>query len=368
MNKYFLTFILLILLQSIWTQELTESDFYKLPMLPGKVITYYSEGHQARAEYLKALVEDAIGFFEKRLGDTIDIILLVMDRKDWKNISAETYPIPSISKDPVIIETGVPELFKIKLPKNEMLYNRNKAFVWDFVSIHELGHYISQDYDYKNKTKTISAWSAEFFADYIQMGFLNEKIPNWQFPSFVKIAFKYLPLKYKSLEDYSKNMNIVNCLLYQSKLQELAYKIFKKSGWNFMNEYLIKCKSKYPIDKSLIVKTSIINIREIEPEVFDEWLSGMRKTYLPWLFLSVLLMIICGLRYIDNSNLIFNNQGIKTKKVYKFLGVPTFSIFTYLKKIETPKIRRRLILIIVIRPMMYILISLIILMLVLALF
>jgi hypothetical protein len=367
MNKYFLTLILLIIPQSIWNQELKESDYHRLPMVQGKVITYYSAGHQSRAEYLKALVEDAIVFFEKKLGDTIDIILIVMDKKDWKIISTETYPIPSISTDPMRIEMGVPKLFKIKLPKNEMLYNRNEAFVWDFVSIHELGHYISQDYDYKNKTKTISAWSAEFFADYIQMGFLNEKIPNWQFPSFVKIAFKYLPLKYKSLEDYSKNMNILNGLLYQSKFQELAYKIFKKSGWNFMNEYLIKCKGKYPIDKSLIVKTSIINMREIEPEVFDEWLSGMRKTYHPWLFLSVLLMIICALRYIDNSNYIFNNQGLETNKVYKFLGVPTISIFTNLKN-KTPKIRRKLILIIVIRPIMYILISLIILMLILALF
>ena len=368
MNKYFLIFILWILPQSIWTQELIESDFNRLPMLPGKVITYYSEGHQKRADYLKALVEDAVGFFEMKLGDTIDIILIAMDKKDWKLMSTETYPFPSISNDPMRIEMGVPELFKIKLPENKMLYNRNEAFVWDFVSIHELGHYISQRYDSKNQTKTISLWSTEFFADYIQMGFLNEKIPNWQFPSFVKIVFKYLPLKYKSLEDYSKNMNIVNGLLYQSKFQELAYKIFKKSGWNFMNEYLVKCKSKYPIDKSLIVKTSINKIREIEPEVFDEWLSGMRKTYHPWLFLSVILIIICILRYYDNSNLIFNNQGFKTKKRYKILGVPTISIYTNLKNIESRKNRRRLILIIAIRPIMYILITFFFLMIVLALF
>lgn len=365
MNKYFLTFILLIIPQIIWNQELKESDYHRLPMIPGKVITYYSEGHQSRAEYLKALVEDAIGFFEKKLGDTIDIILIVMDKKDWKMISTETYPFPSISNDPVRIEMGVPELFKIKLPENKMLHDRNEAFVWDFVSIHELGHYISQRYDNKNKTKTISLWSAEFFADYIQMGFLNEKIPEWKFPSFVKVAFKYLPLKYKSLEDYSKNMSIANGLLYQSKFQELAYNIFKKSGWNFMKEYFVKCKNKYPIDKSLIIKSSIINLREIEPEVFDEWLSGMRKTYHPWLFLSVLLLIICALRYIDNSYLIFNNQGFKTKKRNKILGVPTISIFANLKKIVNPKIRRRLIQIIVIRPIMYILVSFIFLMLVL---
>lgn len=368
MYKYVLILVLLILPQSLWNQIPKESDFKRLPMLPGKVVTYYSEGHQDRAEYLKSLVEDAIGFFEMKLGDTIDIILIVMDKKDWKLISDETYPFPSISNDPTRIEMGVPELFKIKLPENKMLYNRNEAFVWDFVSIHELGHYISQRYDNKNKTKTISLWSTEFFADYIQMGFLNEKIPEWKFPPFVKVAFKYLPLKYKSLEDYSKNTSIANDLLYQSKFQELAYNVFQKSGWNFINEYLVKCKSKDPIDKNLIVKTSIINFREIESEVFDMWLSGMRKSYHPWLFLSVLIIIICILRYYDNSNLIFNNQGFKTKKSYKILGVPTISIYTNLKKIETRKNRRRLILIIVIRPIMYILITFVFLMIALALF
>jgi hypothetical protein len=346
-------------------QEFKESDLDKLHLLPGKVETYCSNGCEGKAEYLQELVQDAVIFFQNKLEDTFDIKLLVLNKSDWKLLVGGPYILSGFDKNPDRIEMGINELFKIKLPENDTLYGKGEAFLWDFIAVHELGHYISQ----RKKVKSIR-WTSEFFADYIMIGFLHEKIPDWELPSSVSTIFKYLPFKYKSLEDFGNNysrMDPLNYSIYQAKFEELAFKIFEKRGWNFMYEYIDRFSREInpPPDRDHLVELTIAEFQKLEPEIFNEWIKGMRKTYHPLIIFSILLGIVILIRLTDKSFIIFNNSGLKTKKRYKILGVPSLLILSQLKHIEDQKNKLRLKIIIGLRPVMYLCLLLLVLLLVL---
>jgi hypothetical protein len=365
MTKLILITGLLIIPSFIWSQEFKESDLDKLLLLPGKVNTYYSKGCETKAKYLQELLQDAVIFYENKLQDTFDIKLLVLNKSDWKLLVGGPYFLYDFARNPDRIEMGINEIYKIKLPDSKTLYGKNVAYYWDFLAVHELGHYIA-----RRNNATGIYWKGEFFADYIQLGFLIEKIPEWHLNTGIcRALFKYLPVKYKSLEDFQKNysrMDPANMLLYQTKLNELAYRIFKKRGWSFMYEYLDRYKIKdTTIDRKLFLQKTISDFKEMEPEIFNDWLFEMRQTYHPLLVFFVLLAIISVIRLTDNSYCIFTNLGLKTKKRFKIIGVPTFSILSKIKSLDNSKIRRKLKLIMWLRPLIYLSLILIILLLLL---
>jgi hypothetical protein len=348
---------LLIIPTFMWAQEFKESDLDKLLIYSGKVKTFYSTGCESKAKYLQELVQDAVNFYENKLRDTFDVKLLVLNKSDWKLMVGGTYVISDFAKDPDRIEIGINEFFKIKLPRDKILYGKKEAFLWDFIAVHELGHYIS----HQNKV-TVPSWLGEFFSQYVMIGFLGGKIPEWQFSSeLTNSIFKYLPLKYKSLEDLGKNygqMDPINYSLYETKLLDLANKIYKKRGWNFMYDYLERFTIKPTIDKNLLSDRKFISqyfiseFKEMEPEIFNEWFLGMRNTYHPFLVFIILFAIMGTVRFFDNSYSIFTNLGLKTKKRYRIFGVPTLLILSNLKSFKNSKIKRKLNLIMGLRPLM----------------
>lgn len=352
------------LLIPFWSdaQEFKASDLDNLLLLPGKVNTYYSHGCEAKAEYLQELVQDAAKFFENKLQDTFDFKLLVLNKSDWKLLVGGPYILSDFAKDPDRIEMGINEIYKIKLADDRLLYGKKEAYYWDFISVHELGHYISH-----RNNLFVLPWMSEFFADYIMIGYLSEKVPEWQFPYEASgVLFRYLPLKFKSLEDlgeYYNRIDPVNYSLYEGKLIDLANKIFKEKGWSFMYEYIERYKVKPAIDKSKFYQKSISDFKDMEPEIFNDWLSGTRKTYHPYLVFFILFALIGIIRLFDNSYTIFTNLGLETKKRFRVFGVPSILIYSKLRKLEDIKIKRKLKLIIALRPIVYFLVILVILLL-----
>ncbi len=362
--KFYITIVLPIISLYLGAQEFKESDLDRLLSLPGIVETYYSEGCELKARYLQELVQDAVIFYQNKLQDTFDLKLLVLSKKDWKSLVGGPYILYGFSRDPDRIEMGVHNLFKIKLPDNETLYGKNEAFLWDFIAVHELGHYISSH----KKVKGIR-WTSEFFADYIMIGFLLEKIPDWKLPSSISTIYKYLPFKHKSLEDFGKyysRMDPLNTSIYHAKFEQLAVKIFIESGWDFLYEYIDRFTKEIhpPPDRNHLVEYTVAEFQKMEPEIFNEWIAEMRKTYHPLIIIIFLLAIIVTIRSLDNSYRILTNTGLKARKSYKILGVPTLLILSQLKHIEYQK-NRKLKLIVGLRPIMYLGLLLLILLLLL---
>ena len=363
--RFFITIGLLIIPLFLGAQELKESDLDSLLSFPGIVETYYSQGSETKARYLQELVQDAVVFYQYKLQDTFDIKLLVLDKKDWKLLIGGSSILGGFSRDPDRIEMGVHNLFKIRLPDNETLYGKNEAFLWDFVAVHELGHYISSH----KKVKGIR-WTTEFFADYIMIGFLHEKIPDWKLPASISAIYKYLPFKHKSLEDFGKyysTMDPLNTSIYHAKFEQLAVEIFNKRGWDFMFEYIDNFTqeiSPQP-DRNHLLEFTVAEFQKMEPEIFNEWIEEMRQTYHPLIIIVFLLAIIVVIRSMDNSYRILVDYGLETKKRYKILGVPSPLILYQIKHIEYQKNKSKLKLIVGLRPILYL--SLIILILLLLL-
>ena len=111
----------------IYSQPVTKTD--DLELIPGKIKTYYSQGHKEKAEYLQILIEDAVYFFEDLLQDTFSFDLYIFDRKTWKKYTNGTYPIAGYSNDEKRMIMPVFSYYKTQLPDNETIYGKEYYYL-----------------------------------------------------------------------------------------------------------------------------------------------------------------------------------------------------------------------------------------------
>ena len=349
----------------IFSQSVTKTD--DLELIPGKINTYYSQGHRAKAEYLHTLIEDAVCFYEELLQDTFSFDLYVFDRKTWKKHKEGTYPIAGYSGDDNRMIMPVFSYYKIHLPDNEHIYGKEYYYLSDFIAVHELGHYITLNQDARSHSK----WSGEFFADLILISYLHEIIPAYAFDHTPAVYFTFLPLKYKKIENFG-SAGILNELAYHPKFQELANQIYLKQGLEFILEWVERYQQlnkdikegKYDhisFSNEQIIQESIKDIQRIEPEIFNDWNRSMRQTYHPWLILFC-LVIVFGLIHVSNDSYsVFLEHGLKTKAYNKVLGVPSIQIWYNLKNVKSKRTKYSLIRMSILRIVNLILISVLIL-------
>ena len=340
-------FLWIITLSRIWSQEIPYIQH--LSSIDGKVKTYYADGCKSKAIYLQELIEDAVSFFEQKLTDTIHLKLLVVDKKDWKYFASSSYPLPQFNRNYGYIIMANENLFKIKLPSDKTLFGSKEAYFWDFIAVHELGHYFSKKYNASSNTH----WLSEFFADYFMIGYMVETIPGFQYPDLASTLWKVLPFKHKTLEDFenTERMHPANYSVYQSKFQELAYAIFKVQEWSFVDDYIstysslndsLKMLENRSIEKGYFYEYSISYMESNEPEIFASWLPSMSKSFHYYLIALVLIILIIGMKINDKSYQLLKYQGFKLKKINRVLGVSSVKILFRLKKIKDRKIRRKL--------------------------
>jgi len=327
----------------------------QLELISGEIETYYVDGYLEKAEYIKRVIEDAVDFYENLLIDTFSFELFVLDRNTWKQYAEEPFPLPHIITDEKRIIMPINSYFKIQLPAGDYIYGKDYYYFSDFIAIHELGHYISRKQDARSYTK----WSGEFFADFIQIAYMHEIIPRFEYNNPAAKLFSFLPLRYKSLEKYGTS-GIINGLYYHVKFQELSNYIYLKHGFNFMFDYLKVYKTlnkdiddgKYEnvtVSKEMIYQNSINNIASIEPDIFIEWNRSMRQTFHSWIILFCLVFFIGFIRSTDTSYSIFTSYQLKTKRIYKPFGIATIRIWCNLKNIKSISIKIKLIRISVLR-------------------
>lgn len=349
----------------VYSQLVTKSN--DLELIPGKINTYYSQGHKEKAEYLQILIEDAVYFYEDLLQDTFSFDLYIFDRKTWKKYNEGIYPIAGYSDDEKRMIMPVFNYYKTLLPENEFLYGKEYYYLSDFIAIHELGHYITHDQDAKSHSK----WSGEFFADLILISYLHEIIPGYEFEDNTVDYFTYLPFKKKRLESFNST-GIFNGLAYHPKFQELADQIYLKHGLSFILKWVELYKQlnkdikegkfdNISFSDEQIFQESIKNIQSIESAIFIDWNKSMRQTYHSWLLLFCLIMLIGFIRVSDRSYSIFLDHALKTKGIHKVFGVPSFRIWNNIMNVKSRRIKYSLIRISVLRILNLILISALIL-------
>ncbi len=299
----------------------------------GKVETYYTKSSESKAEYLQMLVEDAMLFYEDELKDTFDLTLIVPDRKAWKYFASAPYPLSEFRRDPARIILPDASIYKIKLPRGRTLFGMSKVYFWDLIAAHELGHYISVRFN----ARSHPLWLSEFFADYIQVGYMAERIPEFRFPKWWFWLWKILPFKYKTLEDlrFDKYINPANYSFYQAKFFELASGIFEEKGYLFIhdhintfrniNETYSKKKGIKP-DRKQIIDFSIAYIKNAEPEIFTAWYNTMRKS-IHYYLIAAGLIVLAVLMKITNKLFALPKYLAITSKVLMYFTLVFFVIW-----------------------------------------
>lgn len=364
-------FVGVLLSVNLFSQPVTNAG--ELEFAPGRIKTYYSPGHKEKAEYLQILIEDAVCFYEDLLQDTFSFDLYLLDRKTWKQFTTASYPVPHYIKEENKMIMPAKGLFKTNLEPGASLYGKDYYYFSDYLAVHELGHYITN----KLEARSYSKWSGEFFADYINVTYMHEKIPGYRFEEYHTCFYTLSPSRNKSLETYGSGGLFE--LAYHTKFRELANQIYLKHGTSFLYKWIEIWQSinedvkagkfeNLEITKEMIFQKSIENIQIIEPEIFNEWKKSMRQTYHPWLILFCLVILIGIIRINDTSYTIFSRLDINTRRIHWIIGVPVIRIWYNLRKIEPRRIRYKLIWISILRVLNLILITLLILSLALILF
>ena len=346
----------IVLIFTILTSFSFSQNTSELQKKSGRINTFYVEGYSDKAEYLQTLLEDAANYYENILNDTFSLDLYVIDRKNWKTYSDTPYPIADCQYKKNRIIIPVFSFSKIYLTDNNTLYSKNYIYLSDFVVVRELGHYIANKEDAKSSSK----WLAEFFADYILMNYLLEKVPGYQYNNTMAKIFIYLPLKYKSTFRYDKAGNFSK-IFYHPKFQELAYKIHQKYGSDFIKDYIAE-KSQLNKDievgksnntkviKKEIYKHSIEYVKSItEPEIIDKWNKTMRQSFRSWIIILSLFIIIVIVRFTNSSVTVFMAHNKKLKGIEKILGITAIKIWKNLKEFETKEAKRKLVFISILR-------------------
>jgi hypothetical protein len=303
--KFILSLLLcLITITTIYSQEIPHIEY--LSHREGRVETYYTEGSELKAEYLQMLLEDAIQFYENKLKDTFDLTLLVLNREAWKYFAEPPYPLCEYRRDPNRIIMPDVSIYKIKLQPGKTLFGRSKVYFWDLIAVHELGHYIAVE----SNARSHPIWLSEFFADYIQVGYMAERIPEFRFPKWWFFLWKVLPFKYKTLEDlrFDKYINPANYAFYQAKFYELACGIFEKRDYLFINDHIntfrninetYSKKDLVKPDRKQILDYSIEYIKNTEPELFNAWYITMRKSLHYYLIAAGLIVLVVLMKIIN---------------------------------------------------------------------
>lgn len=310
------TFVVLL---SIWTTNATSQPSNALKELQGFPNTYYSSGSKDYASHIQNLLFDAIKYFEAEFGEELRVELYILNPNDAKQFGMR-YPLPRSSDDPARIYMPEKGFLEFRLGNNRTFLGKNQFHASDFIAIHELGHIIKHKTDVKNHK-----WFGEFIATYFQIGYMKEKLPNMEYPTWGNIAFTFLPFRNKTLQDFdiSYGGGPVNYVVYQLKFGELASVIFEEKKWSFVSESLElydslaksghDARSAFPI---VISEISLIN------EDSAKWFDGMKHSWYPYPII-IFLLINCAITFGSYKRLKSKSWFIRLLLIVNF----SFSFF-----------------------------------------
>jgi hypothetical protein len=191
-----------------------------LELLPGPVPTYYSAGHQERAEMLQSWLRGADEFFQKRLKIAPPFHVAVLTPEDWAAISPVPYGVPFVTDNyRLVVLPAVPELAVVtqiysaaqpslppaaaaELAALGVSYDDAVSQVLDLIGFHEVGHVYAAELGYRNDNTV--RWLEELLATYAAYSYLAVAQPSsitvWDALSEAVLGF--VEPRSRSLDDF----------------------------------------------------------------------------------------------------------------------------------------------------------------------
>jgi hypothetical protein len=263
-----------------------------LPVLPGRVPTYYSPGYETRAVELRDEVVRGVDFFEQKLGVAPKIYLAVLDREHWSHVcfTGAPYGMPSSrgsrSRSGLVCFGATQELFdqlarnvRVNLTEADLEAIESAGVPFeeamrkrgDSIMYHELGHLYTGAYG----IAVPNQWVNELLANFLATAYESENPVDPPVRTVREIMGRGFDRRPRpahiSLEDFERlytGMDFQNYVWYQRQLTRRAEEVYEAMGLDF----LAQVKAAFPPEEQrpVPVQVSLERMESITPG-FLEW-------------------------------------------------------------------------------------------------
>ena len=235
----------------------------------GNIKTYFSPGAADKAERMATQLDRVIAFYDRHLGFTPSVSLLVLSEGDWSSFTSfPVYGMPHYTGDNVLIVAAEDnQYWKSLIARPDQMPEKYwKEFVkvytnqegeltmepfFDLLVIHELGH------AYHNQGGLVMQrkWMGELFCNILLHSYIAENEPELldaltSFPEMVVATTRRSALKYTTLPELELNYNLIgrsypqNYGWYQCRWHVAAARIYDTSNmdgirnlWHTLREH-----------------------------------------------------------------------------------------------------------------------------------
>ena len=234
----------------------------KLSNQPGEIPAYYSACCKSRALEVQAALEDGLHFYNEKLGIHLDLVVAVLDKKDWNRILDQrpdhivppygmTYVpidvafIPA-DDDGVITQGLLAEKTHETAETRRLLESVHLGFdeaARRFIMhpiLHELGHRLVIQYGIAPPMQNGSWWVDEMLASYFAYAYEKSRRPETATIVEAMTNLSSENLKYTSLDDFPKTVPLLmagdssNMTWYQRQFEARLASVYEKEGLDFL--------------------------------------------------------------------------------------------------------------------------------------
>ena len=199
-------------------------------------------------------------------GDNYQVCINILDKTDWEKLPfPHPYGLPHFTdiNQSIIVPADKNALSKLNNSQSQD-ENNDQPGGYDYVALHELGHYFFFTLHNLNKEH----WLNETLASYYLICWLNA---NHLPLDLGKPDADFVP-KYKTLEDFEKlyiRVGPKNYDWYQRKFIQLDYSLYPPLKVGLINDVL----QNYATGGNNLDALSLF--RNLSPEKMKDWLNGM---------------------------------------------------------------------------------------------
>ncbi len=259
---------------------------------PTNLITvYYPQEHEAKALRLRALVEQAMAFYDRSLDVRGELHLAVLPRPQWeKLVTWQPYGIPGVAGEPpvaflpatddglaatdaIAIRGGVsPETVRLIEATGRSYDEASRRYV-DLVGLHELGHTYTQRFG----IRVPSRWAGEMLATYFAYAFLREHDPG-QAEVWDGILRGYRDAvrpTHTTLADFDRQyfgVGAQNYIWYQARFQQMVRAAYEAQGLDFLRAV----RAAFPEGEAAVSPEETLRRFVAIFPGFEEWAKTLR--------------------------------------------------------------------------------------------
>ncbi len=237
----------------------------KLASLPGKIVTYYSPGQQARATELKQFLERAAHFLEDSLKVEINFTMATLAPKEWNSLLDRPYGLPTVrpgacKRGPssltepryaaimpaalngpvydawIALKDSLSPSALQKLNSAGLTFEQGGKVLLDFVGLHELGHVYANAFGIKYYVNVFAALMADYLA-YAWLRSTNERLDKQVISVLLGNIDGITPVhsSFTRYEGFRSSEHPPTEAWYNSMITLKAAEIYEQRGFEFLH-------------------------------------------------------------------------------------------------------------------------------------